>query len=108
MGLPTSLEAEYGHIRYMVNVVLDRPMWPDQEYECMFTVIKPVNLNLDRSLRVREDHTLGRNNIIYLAIRTNNKWLIFAYSYPASEKNIKRFIHFVVYFVAAHRNQCIL
>lgn len=51
-GLPTSLEGEYGHIRYTARVNLDRPMWPDQEYESAFTVIKPINLNLDPSLRV--------------------------------------------------------
>lgn len=53
MGLPTSVEAQNGHIRYGLQVVLDRPRWPDQKFEESFTVIKPLNLNNDISLRVR-------------------------------------------------------
>lgn len=52
MGLPTSLEAQNGHIRYGLQVVLDRLRWPDQKFEESFTVIKPLNLNHDISLRV--------------------------------------------------------
>lgn len=53
MGLPTSFEGPYGHIRYSAIVTLDRPRWPDQVYEQDFTVIKPLNLNNDVTLRVR-------------------------------------------------------
>lgn len=52
-GLPTSVEATHGHIRYSATVNLDRPMWPDQEFEEGFTVLKPLNLNDQPHLRVR-------------------------------------------------------
>lgn len=52
MGIPTSLEAQIGHIRYGLQVVLARPRWPDQKFEKTFTVIKPLNLNHDITLRV--------------------------------------------------------
>lgn len=52
VGLPTSLEAEYGHIRYRAKVVIDHPTWEDEMCEEMFTVIKPLNLNLEPSLKV--------------------------------------------------------
>lgn len=51
-GLPTSVEGEYGHIRYTASVVLDIPMWPDKEFEVPFTVIKGINLNAIPALRV--------------------------------------------------------
>lgn len=52
VDLPTSVEGKIGFIRYSVIVNLDRPMWPDQEFEESFTVLKPVNLNDNISLRV--------------------------------------------------------
>lgn len=52
LGVPTSLEAEHGHIRYGMQVVLNRPRWADQKFEETFTVIKPLNLNHDLTLRV--------------------------------------------------------
>lgn len=51
-GLPTSLEADIGHIRYMVRVILDIPLETDTEFSEMFTVIKPLNLNLNPANRV--------------------------------------------------------
>lgn len=51
-GLPTSVEGDHGFIRYSATVNLDRPMWPDQEFEEGFTVIKPLNLNVMPHLRV--------------------------------------------------------
>ncbi|KAJ6636592.1 Arrestin domain-containing protein 3 [Pseudolycoriella hygida] len=51
VDLPTSVEGDTGHIRYCVIVNLDRPMWPDQEFEECFTVLKPVNLNDNIALR---------------------------------------------------------
>ncbi|XP_055296096.1 arrestin domain-containing protein 1-like isoform X2 [Sitodiplosis mosellana] len=51
LGVPTSLEAQHGHVRYGLQVVLDRPRWPDQKFEETFTVIKPLNLNHDLTLR---------------------------------------------------------
>lgn len=54
-GVPTSIEAQHGHIRYGLQVVLDRPRWPDQKFEETFTVIKPLNLNHDLNLRVNQN-----------------------------------------------------
>lgn len=51
-GLPTSVEHEVGHITYGARVVLDIPIWPDKEFKEHFTVIKPINLNVDPSFRV--------------------------------------------------------
>lgn len=52
-GLPTSIEAQYGYIRYGLQVVLDRPRFSsDQKFAETFTVIKPLNLNNDITLRV--------------------------------------------------------
>lgn len=61
-GLPTSLEAETGYIRYKVRIVLDIALWPDQEYETIFTVIRPLNLNFDPALRVGNHEGLIRRN----------------------------------------------
>lgn len=44
-GLPTSLEAEVGYIRYIARVILIIPYWRDQTFEEKFTVIRPLNLN---------------------------------------------------------------
>lgn len=53
MGLPTSIEASIGYIRYGLQVVLDRPRFsPDQKFAETFTVIRPLNLNNDATLRV--------------------------------------------------------
>lgn len=53
-GLPTSVEAETGHIRYIAKVVLNVPgSVSDVTFEEAFTVIKPLNLNSIPSLRVR-------------------------------------------------------
>lgn len=57
--LPTSVEGKYGHIRYTARVVLDIPMWPDTEFKERFTVIKPFDLNKDRSLRVIHNYSKG-------------------------------------------------
>lgn len=61
LGVPTSLEAQIGHIRYGLQIVLDRPRWPDQKFEETFTVIKPLNLNNDLTLRVSETHQFKPN-----------------------------------------------
>lgn len=50
--LPTSVEANIGHIRYLARVVVDIPMAFDKEFEVPFTVIKAVNLNAIPALRV--------------------------------------------------------
>lgn len=50
--LPTSMEGDTGHIRYLTRVVVDIPMWLDARFEEIFTVIKQLDLNSDPALRV--------------------------------------------------------
>lgn len=44
-NLVTSLEAEYGHVRYTVKVILERSWKVDHSYKVAFTVLRHVNLN---------------------------------------------------------------
>lgn len=50
--LPTSVEGERGHIQYNARVVMDRPLFRDKEFDTVFTVVKPLNLNNFESLCV--------------------------------------------------------
>jgi len=51
-NLPTTVDAEFGYIRYMAKVVLDIPLWPDKEFEKVFKVVQLLNLNSDPSLKL--------------------------------------------------------
>ncbi|CAD7093273.1 unnamed protein product [Hermetia illucens] len=54
--LPSSFEGEWGHVRYTIKVTLDRPWKFDQETKMAFTVISPVDLNLNP--RVQDPYKL--------------------------------------------------
>ncbi|XP_023159769.2 arrestin domain-containing protein 17 isoform X2 [Drosophila hydei] len=55
-NLPSSFEGEFGHVRYTIKVTLDRPWKFDQDMKMAFTVIAPVDLNLNP--RVKEQFKL--------------------------------------------------
>ncbi|XP_055848587.1 arrestin domain-containing protein 17-like [Episyrphus balteatus] len=44
---PSSFEGKYGHVRYVVKIVLVRPWKFDQTYSRAFTVLKLMDLNYD-------------------------------------------------------------
>lgn len=72
VGLPTSIEAQCGYIRYGLQVVLDRPRFSsDQKFAETFTVIRPLNLNYDISLRVSLIHSKSVINSKLIGIRAN-------------------------------------
>lgn len=85
--IPTSLEALNGHIRYGLQVVLDRPRWSDQKFEQTFTVIKPLNLNHDISLRVN-----GNVNI-------NFKCIISFIFKKKTEKHTDSLVYTILFFI---------
>lgn len=45
--VPSSFESPYGHIRYSVKVVLDRPKRFDNTFTKNFTVLKALDLNYE-------------------------------------------------------------
>lgn len=55
-GAPSSVELNNAHIRYRIRVICDRPWKFDLKYEFAFTVIRPINLNLDPQLKMPMQH----------------------------------------------------
>ncbi|XP_058825941.1 arrestin domain-containing protein 3-like [Topomyia yanbarensis] len=51
-NLVTSLEAEHGHVRYTVKVILERSWKLDHSYKVAFTVLRHVNLNDEYDVRL--------------------------------------------------------
>lgn len=50
IGLPSSFESKYGHIRYFICVIIHRRnTWLNEQFEVPFTVIKQIDLRNDPS-----------------------------------------------------------
>ena len=47
------MEGRFGHVKYMATVSMENSDWSDSKFVIPFTVINPVNLNDDPTLRVR-------------------------------------------------------
>lgn len=108
LGAPTSIEAQHGHVRYGMQVVLDRPRWADQKFEETFTVIKPLNLNHDLTLRVNFKSIYITNNISNTAVgkmilnQLSSFHLFFFFlsncvQHPIVEEETKRFNPFCLF-----------
>jgi hypothetical protein len=51
VAAPSSVHGEYGYIRYYVRMKYDRPWAFDDEFVEDFTVVCPIDLNLNSFLR---------------------------------------------------------
>lgn len=52
INLPSTFHGEFGHVRYVVKVVIDIPWGKDKELEKTFEVVAPLNLNDEPFLAV--------------------------------------------------------
>ncbi|XP_058455955.1 arrestin domain-containing protein 3-like [Malaya genurostris] len=51
-NLVTSIEAEHGHVRYTVKVILERSWMMDKSYKVAFTVLRHIDLNQEYDVRL--------------------------------------------------------
>nr|XP_029732935.1 arrestin domain-containing protein 17-like [Aedes albopictus] len=61
-SLPTSFEGQYGHIRYTITVMIERPTQQSTTYREAFTVLRAVNLNNNPSLREPKKLELSKSS----------------------------------------------
>ena len=51
-NIPSSFEGPNGNVRYYVKVTIDRPWKSDHTSICFFTVVTPVDLNMNPQAQV--------------------------------------------------------
>lgn len=80
--LPTSFEAKHGSIRYLINVVIERPWKANITYKVGFTVLKHLDLNYENpALRIPTKMEIQES--FYCGICRTNPLLLMA-SIPMS------------------------
>ena len=52
-NIPSSIEAEYGRVRYTLEAIIERPWSSSVKCIMMYTVLSRKDLNEDRDLAVR-------------------------------------------------------